>query len=115
MQTDASSLKENLEEPAGLKVGDESNKQQDVIEKALQLFGLREHRLIFEPSTDSKALVAWNDHTILVSFRGTASMKTAKLDLEVPARAHILCIPSWRILVLVGASELQASELNGAS
>ena len=101
-QNDATSLKEALEEPAGLKMGDDRDRQQEVIVKALQLFGLREYRLIFEPGTDSKALVAWNDTTILVSFRGTASMKTAKLDLEVSAPAHILCIPSrgnWHIFL----------------
>lgn len=62
---------------------DEKGKQRGLIGEALGLFNLQEYRLVFEPSTDSKAMVAWNKDTILISFRGTASLKAAKLDLEV--------------------------------
>lgn len=83
LQEDAASLKEDLEEPEGLEVHDEKGKQRGLIGEALGLFNLQEYRLVFEASTDSKAMVAWNKDTILISFRGTASLKAAKLDLEV--------------------------------
>ena len=66
-----------------MEVHDEKGKQQDLIHEALALFDLREYRLVYELSTDSKAMLAWNADTILISFRGTASIKAAKLDLEV--------------------------------
>ena len=62
---------------------DEQDREEDLIQQALDLFALKQHRLLFEASTDSKAVVAWNEDTILVSFRGTASTKAAKLDLAV--------------------------------
>ncbi|KAK9843872.1 hypothetical protein WJX84_004447 [Apatococcus fuscideae] len=81
-------LKEDVEEPDAaarvdaVAVPSNVAAQQTLISDALALFALTEYRLLFEPSTDTKAIVAWNNDTILVSFRGTASMKAAKLDLE---------------------------------
>ena len=77
------SLKEDLEEPEGMTIHDGEAKQRDVLTQALGLFGLEQYRLMYEPATDSKALIAWREGTILISFRGTASMKAAKLDLKV--------------------------------
>lgn len=76
-------MKEDVEAEKGSDDLDEKGKQRCVIQEALGLFDLTAHRLLFEPLTDTKAVVAWNDATILVSFRGTASMKAAKLDLKV--------------------------------
>lgn len=82
-QVDAAGLKEDVEAEKGSDDLDEKGKQRCVIQEALGLFNLMAHRLLFEPLTDTKAVVAWSDTTILVSFRGTASMKAAKLDLKV--------------------------------
>ena len=94
-QDDAVSLKEDLEEPEDLEVHDEKGKQKDLIKLALDLFSLKEYRLMFEPATDTKAMIGWNDNTILVSFRGTASIKAAKLDLEASVRPCFLCVSIW--------------------
>lgn len=54
-----------------------------VLDHALGLYHLTQYRILFEPTSDTKAIVAWNKHTILISFRGTASLKAVRLDLEV--------------------------------
>ena len=79
-----------------MEVHDEKGKQQGLIGEALGLFDLREYHLVFEPSTDSKAMVAWNEDTILIAFRGTASLKAAKLDLEVSLISQTFNLPFVR-------------------
>ena len=54
-----------------------------VVEHALALYQLTQYRILFEPTSDTKAIVAWNKKTIMISFRGTASLKAVRLDLEV--------------------------------
>ncbi|KAK9849140.1 hypothetical protein WJX84_002776, partial [Apatococcus fuscideae] len=53
-----------------------------VLDHALGLYHLTQYRILFEPTSDTKAIVAWNKSTILISFRGTASLRAVRLDLE---------------------------------
>ncbi|KAK9819503.1 hypothetical protein WJX74_000076 [Apatococcus lobatus] len=91
-EEDAASLKEDLQEPEGLEAHDAKGQQQGLIHEAMALFDLTDYRLVYEPSTDSKAMIAWNKDIILLSFRGTASIKAAKLDLE----GYRVCHPPKR-------------------
>ncbi|DBB09212.1 TPA: hypothetical protein ACH3X3_007798 [Trebouxia sp. C0006] len=53
------------------------------IETALGLFGLDKYELMWEKAEDTKVLLAWNTNTVLVSFRGTASLANALADIQV--------------------------------
>ena len=43
----------------------------------------RHRRVFWERRADTKAVVAWGRRVIVVAFRGTATVKNAKLDLQV--------------------------------
>jgi hypothetical protein len=47
------------------------------------MFELRQVQLFWERSLDTKVLIGWSDSTIVVSFRGTASLRNALADLQV--------------------------------
>ena len=49
----------------------------------MSLYGLTSFKLFWNPSTDTKALLAWNGETAVLAFRGTASLTNAWLDLKV--------------------------------
>lgn len=56
----------------------------------MSLYGLEESELFWEKAMDTKMLLAWRPGTILIAFRGTASMQNALADLRVgtlPPRA----------------------------
>lgn len=53
------------------------------IETALSLYNLTHHEIIYEPETDTKALLAWNDELLLAAFKGTSSFENIKTDLNV--------------------------------
>lgn len=38
---------------------------------------------MWERKLDTKALMAWNDDTVVLSFRGTASFKNVLADIKV--------------------------------
>ena len=44
---------------------------------------LRKFELLWERKLDSKALIAWNDDTVVLAFRGTASLANLWADLQV--------------------------------
>lgn len=50
---------------------------------ALGLYGLTDSELFWEVQLDTRCLMGWSDSTIVVAFRGTASMKNALSDLQV--------------------------------
>jgi hypothetical protein len=52
------------------------------------MLGLSQVQLFWERSLDTKVLVGWSGDTIVISFRGTASLRNALADLQ--ARLHIL-------------------------
>ncbi|DBA97089.1 hypothetical protein WJX77_003952 [Trebouxia sp. C0004] len=73
---------------------------------ALGLYNLTDSELFWELQLDTRCLMGWSDSTIVVAFRGTASMKNALSDLQAwrvthpPARGHTFC--GTRPMVHVG-------------
>ena len=53
------------------------------LEEAKDLYSLVDHELLWEPKQDTKCLMAFGPNTIVVVFRGTASLKNASADLQV--------------------------------
>lgn len=58
----------------------------------MQLFNLQQMRLVSEPVTGTKCLVAWGDNSLVISFRGTANLQNAIGDLQVhqPCFSNVL-------------------------
>ncbi len=52
------------------------------LKTAMALYGLTHSELFWEKALDTKLLMAWNAHTIVVAFRGTASLSNALADLQ---------------------------------
>jgi hypothetical protein len=52
-------------------------------EDAMALFGLEHLERFWEPSLDTRVLVAWGRSRLLLCFRGTASLRNAVADLKV--------------------------------
>jgi len=50
---------------------------------ALSLYGLKDSELFWELQLDTRCLMGWNTNKIVVSFRGTASMRNAVADMQV--------------------------------
>lgn len=53
------------------------------LDTAMSLYGLEHSELFWEKALDTKLLMAWNKHTIVLAFRGTASFANALADLQV--------------------------------
>lgn len=53
------------------------------LEVAMAFFQLEYAQLFWEHSLGTKVLVAWSRDTILLSFRGTATIRNALADLQV--------------------------------
>ena len=66
----------------------------------MSLYQLTESKVFTELQTDTRCLLAWNATRIVITFRGTASVKNAKADLQV-------CQTGWSLLV--SASQLPES------
>ena len=54
----------------------------------LQLARAEEFDTIVEDFHDSKAIIGWGPGSIVLSFRGTASMKNATTDIRVSMALH---------------------------
>lgn len=52
------------------------------IEHGLAMFDLTDWELIYEPKTDTKALLAWGNNNLVISFKGTSSMENAITDIN---------------------------------
>lgn len=50
---------------------------------ALSLYDLAHSELLWELQLDTRCLMGWNDSTIVLAFRGTASITNAWSDLQV--------------------------------
>ena len=61
---------------------------------ALGLYKLTDSELFWETKLDTQCLLGWNDHTIVVAFRGTASMKNALSDVQVSQSLLSCCSSS---------------------
>lgn len=53
------------------------------LETALSLYGMTESQSFWEIEQDTRCLMGWGNNTVVVSFRGTASMRNALADLQV--------------------------------
>lgn len=53
------------------------------LEEAMSLYGLTDSQSFWEIEQDTRCLIGWGNNTVVVSFRGTASMKNALADLQV--------------------------------
>ena len=53
------------------------------LDTALSLYNMTDCQSFWETEQDTRCLVGWGSSTIVVAFRGTASMKNALADLQV--------------------------------
>ena len=53
----------------------------------MSLYDLKHSELFWELELDTRCLVAWSSTKIVVSFRGTASMRNAVADMQVSQTA----------------------------
>ena len=60
-----------------------SDETRAALDAAMNLYGLSSFKLFWDPSLDTKALLAWNGETAVLAFRGTASLTNAWSDLQV--------------------------------
>ena len=58
---------------------------------AMRMYDLEHLQHFWEPVRDSRVALAWNPTTVVLSFRGTASLKNAETDIKVcPRHAGVL-------------------------
>ena len=50
---------------------------------AMRMYELEYLQHIWEPTRDSRVALAWSRTTVVLAFRGTASLKNAETDLKV--------------------------------
>lgn len=53
------------------------------VDTALSLYDLHSFEMLWEESMDTKCLIGYNDDTVVIAFRGTASMANVYSDLKV--------------------------------
>ncbi|DBA98954.1 TPA: hypothetical protein ACH3X1_014695 [Trebouxia sp. C0004] len=58
------------------------------IHKGKELYGLESHELLWEQKHDTKCLMGFGPDTILLAFRGTASLKNASADIQAWQVVH---------------------------
>ena len=66
----------------------------------MSLYGLANFKLFWNPSTHTKALLAWNGDTAVLAFRGTVSLTNAFSDLQVGFSQQcqgVLSGVGWRV------------------
>lgn len=68
------------------------------LETAMAQYDLKHSELFWEKALDTKLLLAWNSRTIMLAFRGTASLANALADLQArpctwPAHACTAPLP----------------------
>lgn len=54
----------------------------------MALYNLENFELMWERKLDTKALMAWNEDTVVLSFRGTASFRNVLADIKVRRGRH---------------------------
>ncbi len=69
---------------------------------ALGLYNLTDSELFWELQLDTRCLMGWSDSTIVVAFRGTASMKNALSDLQVSVSMPVCGFVSVSFFLNVG-------------
>ena len=53
----------------------------------MKLYDLTSFELLWERERDTKALMAWNEDTVVLAFRGTASLRNVIADIQARAYA----------------------------
>ena len=53
------------------------------LEAGMRIYKLKESELLWDKALDTKALLAWVEHEMVIAFRGTASVSNALADLQV--------------------------------
>ena len=56
------------------------------LQTAMSMYGLTDNELFSELKRDTRCLMGWNNNTIVLAFRGTASMTNAFSDVQVMQR-----------------------------
>lgn len=78
---------EGMEVPIGNEIltlfGADAHDPSPAINAAMAMTHCRHRRVFWERHADTKAVVAWGRRTIVVAFRGTATVRNAKLDLQL--------------------------------
>ncbi|KAK9813862.1 hypothetical protein WJX73_002319 [Symbiochloris irregularis] len=59
------------------------------LEEGMSFYGLTSSELFWERASDTKMLMAWNRNTVVVAFRGTASINNAWSDLQAYPTLHL--------------------------
>jgi hypothetical protein len=67
---------------------EESDGRGVTLEGAMALYNLENFELMWERKLDTKALMAWNEDTVVLSFRGTASFRNVLADIKVRRGRH---------------------------
>ena len=49
----------------------------------MDMYGLSTMQHFWEPKKDNRVLMAWNANTVVIAFRGTATLKNAQTDMAV--------------------------------
>ncbi|KAL6766612.1 hypothetical protein ACKKBG_A36695 [Auxenochlorella protothecoides x Auxenochlorella symbiontica] len=89
------------------------------VDTALSLYDLHSFEMLWERSLDTKCLIGWSDRTLVVAFRGTASIANVASDLQVwrtpwpEAPGHRTLLGALRGRARVHAGFLQAYRVNG--
>ncbi|KAK9906400.1 hypothetical protein WJX75_001237 [Coccomyxa subellipsoidea] len=63
--------------------------EEELLIVALNLYGLQHTHVIHEKDPDTKVLIAWSGDTIVVAFRGTASLRNVLHDLQAWPADHM--------------------------
>ena len=82
------------------------------MQTAKGLYGLTDSKLFWELQSDTRCLMGWNSSTIVLAFRGTASVTNALSDLQVLSLIPSLmfCLPSscWCVCSTALGSDTRA-------
>jgi hypothetical protein len=67
------------------------------LEAGMALYALEQFELLWERSLDTKAIMAWSSDTVVLAFRGTASLANVIADLQARhawhhwSQRHVAC------------------------
>jgi hypothetical protein len=59
----------------------------------MKLYDLTAFELLWERESDTKAMIAWNDGTVVLAFRGTASLRNVLADLQARLSGKFMRAP----------------------
>ena len=63
----------------------------EALDAGMSMYSLTSCKLFWKSALDTKALLAWNSDTVVLAFRGTASLTNACSDLKVcPSTRHCM-------------------------